>query len=87
MEFKGKATIRLSGKVQKIIPSRDPAVPDRVEISFEGAEDLYREIRINNCFLDGRALGLEEGDQVQLLIEVGPGSSADAPREKFQANE
>ena len=43
-----KAGVALPGKVEKIIPAAHPAEPEKAQIHVEGAEDLYREIRIDN---------------------------------------
>jgi hypothetical protein len=37
---------RLHGTVQKVIKSVIPSQPDKAQIDIQGAEDLYREIRI-----------------------------------------
>ncbi len=55
-----RSAVTMDGKVQKIIKSPDPRVPDRAEIAIEGADELYREIRIENRLRD------ESGNQVQL---------------------
>lgn len=45
-EEKDKPSTTLAGTVDKIIKSPDPKAPDKAQIDIEGAEDLYREIRI-----------------------------------------
>jgi hypothetical protein len=47
------------GKVQKIIKSPDPSDPEKAEIAVEGADELYREIRIENTLTD------EKGSEVE----------------------
>lgn len=48
-----KPSVTLPGKVEKIIESARPSEPEKAEISVEGADTLYREIRIENS-PDGR---------------------------------
>jgi hypothetical protein len=68
-----KATVTLPGTVEKIIP---PSVhePEKAQISVEGAEDLYKEIRVENVLQDksGNEVGLKEGAKVEVTIEAEP---------------
>jgi hypothetical protein len=47
---------------------KHPAVPERAQIAVEGADHLYREIRIENTLKtsDGETVTLEEGDEVKV---------------------
>jgi hypothetical protein len=40
------------GRVQKVIKPLHTDIPEKAEISVEGADDLYREIRIENTLED-----------------------------------
>jgi hypothetical protein len=62
------------GKVQKIIKSIIPDVPEKAEIAVEGADHLYKEIRIENTLEDeqGRKVKLKEGAQVEVVVEADP---------------
>jgi len=42
---------KLRGTVQKVIKPPFPAVPEKAQIGVEEADDLYREIRIENVLL------------------------------------
>ena len=55
-----KPTVRLAGKVQKI--GKDVGASEKVEIAVEGANDLYKEIRIENTLEDseGRRYDLKK---------------------------
>jgi len=70
-----KPSITLPGKVEKIIPAA-PRVeePEKAQISVEGADHLYREIRVENALRDekGRKVKLQEGSQVDVTIEANP---------------
>lgn len=69
-----KTSITLPGTVEKIIPPVVPGAPEKAQIAVEGAEDLYREIRIDNCFEDGagNAVGLKRGAEVEVTIAAEP---------------
>ena len=53
----------LPGTVEKIIPPTHPSQPEKAQIGVEGADDLYRELRVENTLQDenGNASGLETG--------------------------
>jgi hypothetical protein len=71
-ESKDKPSTTLAGTVQKIIKPIDPDAEDTAEISIEKAEDLYREIRVENTLKDanGEKVGLKEGAPVDVTIEA-----------------
>ena len=62
------------GTVQKIIKSPLPGEPEKAEIAVEGADHLYREIRIENNLEDekGKKVKLKAGAQVDVTIEADP---------------
>lgn len=64
----------LPGVVQKIIKSPHPSVPEKAEIEVKGADDLYREIRVDNVLKDknGDTVRLKKGAEVDLTIEADP---------------
>ena len=69
-----KPSTTLSGTVEKVIKSPDPNVPEKAQITVEGAEDLYREIRIENVLTDenGQIVSLKPGAPVEVTIEADP---------------
>jgi hypothetical protein len=69
-----KATVTLPGTVEKVIPPLVPDQPEKAQISVEGAEDLYKEIRVENTLQDksGNEVGLKEGAKVEVTIEAEP---------------
>ncbi len=69
-----KAGVTLPGKVEKIIPSANPAEPEKAQINVEGAEDLYREIRIDNVLQNekGETVRLKQGADVEVTVEADP---------------
>ena len=44
-----KPSVTLPGTVEKIIPPTGPGQPEKAQIDVEGADDLYRELRIENA--------------------------------------
>ena len=67
-----KPNVTLPGKVEKIIRSPDPSEPEKVEISVEGADTLYQEIRIENLLTDenGDEVRLKKGAEVEVTVEA-----------------
>ena len=67
-----KPSVTLPGTVEKIIPAVYPNEPDKAQISIEGAEDLYREIRVPNTLQDenGEEVALKKGAEVDVTIEA-----------------
>lgn len=63
---------KLRGTVQRIIVPTLPEEPEKAEIDVEEADDLYREIRVENVLTDdkGKTERLEEGDEVDVNIEA-----------------
>ena len=72
-----KSTVTLPGIVEKIIPSIDSAEPDKAQIAVEGAEPLYKEIRIENVLKNeqGEDVSLKPGADVEVTIAAEPGST------------
>ena len=60
------------GTVEKIINSHIPHEPEKAEIAVEGADHLYREIRIENTLQDdhGKKVKLKVGAQVDVTFEA-----------------
>jgi uncharacterized protein YfaS (alpha-2-macroglobulin family) len=60
------------GIVEKIIESPLTREPDKAQISVEGADHLYREIRIENTLEDenGKETHLKAGDHVIVTVEA-----------------
>jgi hypothetical protein len=69
-----KPSITLPGTVEKVIQSRHPSLPEKAQIAIEGADELYREIRIDNVLTDneGEDVALKEGAEVEVTIEAEP---------------
>jgi hypothetical protein len=65
-----KPSVTLPGTVEKIIPAGHPNETEKAQIGIDGADDLYREIRVENALQDenGRAVSLKPGAQVDVKI-------------------
>jgi hypothetical protein len=61
-----------SGMVDKIISPPGKSGAEKAQISIEGAEPLYQEIRIENVLKDdsGEEVKLKEGAAVEVHIEA-----------------
>lgn len=72
---KAKAVTTLPGKVEKVIhPHPQSGEPEKAQISVEGADHLYREIRVPNRLVDeeGNKVKLKPGAEVDVKIEAEP---------------
>jgi hypothetical protein len=67
-----KPSITLPGKVEKIIKSPFPQEPEKAQVSVEGADHLYKEIRVENKLKDenGNEVKLKPGAEVDVTIEA-----------------
>jgi len=81
-----KPKTKRPGKVQKIIKSVIPDQPEKAEIAVEGADHLYREIRIENRLEDehGNEVKLKEGADVEVVVEADVDATVptSSPRKK-----
>jgi hypothetical protein len=77
------ARVSLPGTVDKIVQPFTPEIPEKAEIGIDGADELYREIRIENELQtsNGETVGLKQGAQVQVTIEAE--SDATVPKSKL----
>jgi hypothetical protein len=71
---------KMRGKVEKVIPPVTPDDSEKVQISVDEAEDLYKEIRIENVVTDekGKEHRLKPGSQVDVTVES---DEAEPPKE------
>ena len=72
---------KLRGTVEKIIPTLIPHQPDKAQIDIQGAEDLYREIRIDNEVTDekGDKAALKPGAEVDVIVEADSSATIKKP--------
>ena len=60
------------GTVEKIIKPRVPSEPEKAQIVVEGADHLYKELRIENSLTDagGDEVQLKVGAKLELTVEA-----------------
>jgi len=63
---------KLRGRVEKVIKPTHPSLPEKAQIEIKDADDLYREIRVDNVLTDdqGKHERLEQGEEVDVTIEA-----------------
>jgi hypothetical protein len=69
-----KPSMTLPATVERIIRSPHPSIPEKAQIAVEGADHLYRELRVNNTLTDenGETVRLKPGAEVEVTIEAEP---------------
>ena len=67
-----KPSTTLPGTVEKIIKPMSPTEPEKAQIAVEGADDLYKEIRIENTLTkdNGEKVRLKVGAEVEVTVEA-----------------
>jgi hypothetical protein len=79
-----KPKVTKPGFVRKIIKPSHPSEPEKAEIAVEGADDLYKEIRIENTLEDekGNKVKLKEHADVDVVVEADSGATIPKADEK-----
>jgi hypothetical protein len=69
-----KASTTLPGSVDKIVKPPATGEREQAQIAVEGADRIYKEIRIENALTDdlGHEVRLEPGDKVKVTIASEP---------------
>lgn len=77
----GNKRKKLRGRVQKVIKAVSPNQPEKAEIDIQGADDLYKEIRIENEMTDehGETVKLKEGAEVDVIVEADSSATLKKP--------
>ena len=67
-------SVTLPGTVEKIIKPSAPSDAEKAQIAIEGADELYREIRVENSLTDenGNEVRLKKGASVEVTVEASP---------------
>jgi len=67
-----KTKKKMRGRVDKVIPPVVPGDAEKAQISVDEADDLYKEIRVENVVTDeqGKKHGLKPGAKVDVTIEA-----------------
>ncbi len=71
-------SVTLPGTVEKIIKPAEPSEAEKAQIAIEGADELYREIRVENSLTDenGNEVRLKKGASVEVTVEAPPEATA-----------
>lgn len=69
-----KPSATLPGTVEKIIKPPHPDSLEKAQIAVEGADHLYKELRIENNLTDenGNEVRLKQGAKVDVTVEADP---------------
>ena len=72
---------RLHGTVQKVIKPAFSHEKEKAEIGIEEADELYREIRVENVVTDadGNPARLKQGAQVDVVVEADSDATLKQP--------
>jgi hypothetical protein len=67
-----KPKVKKPATVRKIIKPFLPGQPEKAEIAVHGADDLYKEIRIENTLEDSKGVKvkLKPGAEVEVIVEA-----------------
>jgi hypothetical protein len=70
----------LPGTVERIIKPIAPQDTEKAQIAIEGADHLYKEIRIENTLTDenGRHVRLKQGAEVEVTVEASKDATVPA---------
>ncbi|PYT99156.1 MAG: hypothetical protein DMG34_20830, partial [Acidobacteria bacterium] len=70
----GQPRVTLSGTVNKIIASLRTIQPEKAQIAVTGADDRYRDLRIENTLTDGNGdqASLKKGAHIEVTVTAKP---------------
>ena len=76
-----KKRTKLRGTVQKVIKPAFPGQAEKAQIDIHSADDLYREIRIENVVTDenGERARLKPGAEVDVIVEADSSATTKKP--------
>jgi hypothetical protein len=77
----GKKRKKMRGTVEKIIKPVIPMEPEKAQITIPDADDLYREVRIENVVTDerGEKASLKPGAEVDIIVEADSSATMKKP--------
>lgn len=77
----GRKRKKLQGTVQKVIKPVVPSRPEKAQINIQGADELYREIRIENEVIgeNGEKAQLKPGAEVDIIVEADSSATMKKP--------
>jgi hypothetical protein len=77
--MKKKPKTTKHGTVKRIIKSHHPSMPEKAEVEVHEADELYKEIRIDNELEDehGKKVKLKEDAPVDITVEADKDSTTE----------
>lgn len=80
-ESMGRKRKRLRGTVEKIIKPGLSGEPEKAQIDIQDADELYREIRVENVVTDekGEESQLKTGAEVDIVVEADSSATMKKP--------
>lgn len=77
----GKKRKKMRGRVEKIIKPVSPMEPEKAQITIPQADDLYREVRVENVLTDesGEKASLKPGAEVDVIVEADSSATMKKP--------
>ncbi len=72
---------KMRGRVQKVIKPAIPNEPEKAQINIEEADELYRELRVENVVTDdkGQKASLKVGANVDVVLEADSNATTKKP--------
>lgn len=72
---------KFHGTVEKLIKPTFPGEPEKAQIGIEEADDLYREIRVENALTDenDEKVRLKSGADVDIILEADTDATTKIP--------
>jgi hypothetical protein len=69
-----KPSVTLPATVEKVLTPEAPELPEKAQIAIEGADELYRQLRVDNVLTNqnGEELKMREGAKVDVTLEADP---------------
>ena len=76
-----KSRKKLPATVEKVLKPATPTEPEKAQIDIQGADELYREIRIENVVTDerGETARLKPGAKVEVIVEADSDATTKKP--------
>jgi hypothetical protein len=77
----GKKRKKMRGTVEKIIKPVNRREPEKAQIIIPEADDLYREVRVENVLTDdsGVKAALKPGAEVNVIVEADSSATMKKP--------
>ena len=72
---------KLPATVEKVFKPAAPSEPEKAQLNIQGADELYREIRIENVVTDenGATARLRSGAKVDVIVEADSDATTKKP--------